>query len=83
MIVKAGLRVDRWRCGKVGRWDQLDSLEEYRGQDTNTQEELDTSTHLLSCLGEEHHPGGQDEGAGDGGWGLDEGGQVEGWGAAC
>ena len=23
-------------------------------------------------LGKEHHPGGQDEGAADGGWGLDE-----------
>ena len=34
-----------WAGGEGGRWDQLlGSLEEYRGQDTNTQEELDTST---------------------------------------
>ena len=34
-----------WAGGQAGRWDQLlGSLKEYRGQDTNTQEELDTST---------------------------------------
>ena len=45
-----------------GRWDQLlGSLDEYRGQDSWTHQQL------LSYLGEEHHPGGQDEGAGDGG----------------
>ena len=31
-----------------------------------------THQQLLSCLGEEHHPGGQDGGAEDGDLGLDE-----------
>ena len=44
--------------------------------------------HTNSCLGEEHHPGEEDVGVGDIGWGLDEDGQGEvypggvGWGAA-
>ena len=37
-------------------------------------------TTSTSCLAEEYHPGGQDEGAGDGGRGLDEDGNVSrGW----
>ena len=31
-----------------------------------------THQQLLSCLGEKHHPGGQDGGVGYGDWRLDE-----------
>jgi hypothetical protein len=49
---------------------------EYSCQDTNTHEEARNYKHF-KAEADEYNPGGQDEGAGDGGKGLDEDGHGE------